>query len=1139
MATCPNKNSREWKEVLAAAQNNEKLAMELWVKRGYVDRVSLNQEDTSGLSQEEIKNLEKDQQEKEEEKTDLQILVERSKVHLRRRIKYLTSVIVKDRRVQSGELKKVIDNMEAVDEIESINEFIMEAYAKSESLMVNMEQIVEDIKDNPKDNSLIERLLEINIAVNGSEDILSEIADNKDIVDFFNKESEKRTKDGETEDSEEPTESIKEMLYKALANRKILKRRINVEAIPLIADWLLSARSSYATNAKRSYNNIKKDIEKQNKAFADGKMSKNRLDRILKRLDNNLNAAATAAITREDLIKTLREASREDGRLDFLIGPMISSPDTVIALVAKAIKDQLEKARLKDVVAKEIIGESFDTYKGFVSASRDNPQKFNEGIYEIIDERTNEKDENGNYIYREELHFVSKFDMKKFKSVERNWYKNNPEPLSKKKKASPLTTKEARAYSSWFVKRNNFYKTITKSKSEKDINKLDSQMIRQVENGIITQEEFDEWSRSNERKKQLSEPTNEFLSDKWKAMYNEKDEPINPMGEYHQQLTGTYYAAQENIPDSQRPGTRVPSVPKKDLERLLDKGVINLATTNVKEALKVQSYDTEFGELGLDDEGVQILPVFYTRFIDIADQSFDLASTVLIFNQMANKYQALNEVNGQISLVKSIMKNRKVPEFNQGGKRKIDAFANKFGLTEYLKQNGESFSKQHLDAFLDMVVYGEMQKVEMLGNISASKLTNTITSFSALTSIAADLLKGVANNLQGNIQLIIEAKGAEFFNGKNLRKGKALYAKGLPGMLSDFGKPTPISFMGRLNELYDPIQGDFQDNYGRLITASVANKLFRTNTLFFNQYFGEHELQTSTMLALMDATMVRDKETKEEITLFQAHEKYGVREAFDKIEWIDEDEKGNKKYKNFTEKDRRSFQDRLHALNKKMHGVYNSFDKGTIQRQSVGRLALMYRKHMYPGFMRRFQRVRFDEELGSEVEGYYRTFWQVFVRDLITYKRDIGKQWSTYTPHQKANIRRNLTEISIILSLMTVIILLSLMTDDDEEMKDNYAYNFILYEAIRMKTETSQYISFKDAWRTVKSPSAALSTLSRLIKFTGQIMPWNITEPYARKQGIWDKGDNKAWAYFIRLIGLPGYNIKPREAVKVYQSIGF
>mgnify|MGYP001193981837 CR=1 FL=1 len=35
MATCPNKNSKEWKEILSEAQNNEQIAMDLWIKKGF------------------------------------------------------------------------------------------------------------------------------------------------------------------------------------------------------------------------------------------------------------------------------------------------------------------------------------------------------------------------------------------------------------------------------------------------------------------------------------------------------------------------------------------------------------------------------------------------------------------------------------------------------------------------------------------------------------------------------------------------------------------------------------------------------------------------------------------------------------------------------------------------------------------------------------------------------------------------------------------------------------------------------------------------------------------------------------------------------------------------------------------------
>ena len=107
MATCPNKNTKEWREVMSLAQNNEALARELWVKKGYADVVSLNTSDNSGLSKKEIKDLEKDQAEKAEFKTDLQILMERTKVHLIRKINALQNVKVKDARIQKASLEKI------------------------------------------------------------------------------------------------------------------------------------------------------------------------------------------------------------------------------------------------------------------------------------------------------------------------------------------------------------------------------------------------------------------------------------------------------------------------------------------------------------------------------------------------------------------------------------------------------------------------------------------------------------------------------------------------------------------------------------------------------------------------------------------------------------------------------------------------------------------------------------------------------------------------------------------------------------------------------------------------------------------------------------------------------------------------
>jgi hypothetical protein len=538
----------------------------------------------------------------------------------------------------------------------------------------------------------------------------------------------------------------------------------------------------------------------------------------------------------------------------------------------------------------------------------------------------------------------------------------------------------------------------------------------------------------------------------------------------------------------------------------------------------IRGDETDFNLSNLADEGAKFIPVYYTQDMDADEVSLDLIRSVELYSQMANKYEAVNNISAETSLFKSIIGDREVAETNSKGVAVLDALANKLGIKSNIKKQGEANSKRHVDAFINMQLYNEMQNAEILGDYSMGKLTNLALSYSAITSIAADLLKGVANNLQGNIQLIIEANSSEFFSRKDLRKGKLYYAKNLTSFLSDFGKPTAESLVGNLVNHYDAMQGNYKDQYGKNVSGSVFAKLMRTDTLFFNQHFGEHEIQVSAMFALMEATKVTDTNTGEIISLLEAYTKYGLEEI--------------EKNTDFTNKKKLDLQDRIHAISKKLHGVYNDFDKGTAQRYSVGRLAIMYRKHLLPGYKRRWGRLKVDQELGAVTEGYYMTFYNTMLKDLAKLKLNMMQNWSTYTPFEKAQIKRVMAETVIIFGTTAFIMLLMHAFGDDDDEKKGYAYNFMLYELSRMQSETASYISPRDAYRTVKSPSAMVSTIERMTKFIDQFfLTWDPDKlNYKRKEGVWNKGDNKSWAYFLKLIGFSGYNFTPEAAVKSFKA---
>ena len=1142
MLSCPRKNSREWQAILAETHGNEEEAQRLWVEREFDTNPDLN-EPVKDENYEDARQG-KPGQEELEPNDNFSKLLQRIKIYLNRQIEILNSKKIANKKYKQSKLKKLFEHIETLDGVESINMFVKDAYDKALQVQARMNKLLAN-KGKMSSKDIMTELTGLNDFAN-SYSILDEI-DSEDIMNYFT-----------SADQQEMTGPMtpQKMLTAAISIRDKVKKKVITEGIPLLAGFLVEYKSTLQdTTIVDSIEKLKQEIED---IKANPRMSEERKEKMIKQKEDRIKTFETFDVDQASLEKILKEATNDIGIIDYLISPLITSSDSALALFAKAIKSQLEFARQKDIKVRDSLVKAFEKYRAVAPASSDNTKKFNEGIFEEVEYNVYAKDGSVSGT-RTEVQFVQKYDMSKFNKEKREFFEKLG-PMPKAVGAKP--TKEERAkIKAWWDARNKWYKENTQPKSKEERDAIIKQMQTDRDMKLISQEDYEKWERKNIREykgevtyfEDLAVPSDKYKSKKWNDMYDTNNVPKNEKGRYHAELLRIYQEAQNKLPESQQPGFRVPSVSKTDLERIMQNGLKDMIKTNLSEATKVQAWDTEFALGTLSEEDAKFLPIYYNQVMDAKDVTYDFASSVLLFSAMANKYEALNNVNAEISLMKTIVGARKVPETNSSGQAVMDAFANKLGYEEFIRQNGEAYSKKHLDAFIDMVIYGEMQKAEeIFSGLSLTKITNSAMSYSALTSIAGDLLKGVANNLQGNIQVLIEAAGGQFFNKSNLRRGKAFLAKNLPSVLGDFGKSAPDSLLGKLVEKYDPMQGNFKDNYGKKVSMGVANKLFRTDTLFFNQHFGEYEIQVSTMLALFDAIKVLDTKTNEEITLLQAYNIYGADEAHSKIKIAKTDSKGqpvtddqgNQVYVPFGETQRQDIQNRLHGLNKYMHGVYNDFDKGTIQKYSLGRLALMYRKHVVPGYKRRFKGVSMDHEIGTPTEGYYNTFRLALMSDLKQYKFNIIKNWSTYTPFQKAQISKVLAEITIILALVTLgFVLTNLLVNPDDDKKDpiqnNFAYNFLLYEVVRMRSETASYINPIDAIRVMRSPSAITSSIDRVIKFVNQAFPWNITEEYKRDSGVFKKGDNKAWAAFLRLMGISGYNIDPEQAVKSFEASFF
>jgi hypothetical protein len=1100
MLSCPIKTSKEWVDLLDSVNGNEERALELWVAKGYDQNESLNEliDDSVNIPA-------------EERKDDISTMVDKIRVYLRKQLSILEKQKIPNQTYKEKKQKNLIDQFEVLDGVEAISMFVKDTYDKSQSVYKRMSALVNKVDDGTPEfkRNMIKELTDINTFVNGY-NILDEISKD-DIYNYFSTES------NELEEGE--VKSIKQMLTDAISTRKAVKEKYIQQGIPLMSSFLLNYKSLDVDKQ------VIQEIEGLEKRLAEETSSSKPNNKRIAALNTRLEKFKSFSLDQKSMEDLLKFSSEDESMLDFWFNPLISSKDASLGLFARVVKTELEGARLKDIKILEIAGKEFDKYNAINSASRNNTAKFNEGIYEKLSFHSTNK--LGEPVVTTRMAFVQKYRMSDYHAAERAARKG-PQLSANPTRDELLAKSDHDANVKSIM--SNWYSKNAQKKSDEEIDKIIAEKQKLKNAGVLTEQEYDDWYKSvlvikkdgtKIYMKEFSEPSNDYINSKWTDLYNLDGKPKNPKGEYHKFLLDTYLEAQERLPDAQKPGYILPSIHKQDKERTGD--IKGLLKDKLKDATSIRADDTRFGIADMSEGDKKFLPVYYTQDMAADEVSLDLIRSVMLFSQMTTKYEALNNIEPEINLFKVIIGDRDVAETNSKGVAKLDAFANKLGIKSFIKKQGESYSAKHVDAFIDMIVFNETQKAQEIFGLSGAKITNGLMGYSALTSIAADLLKGVANNLQGNIQLIIEANSAEFFSRKDLRVGKTYYAKHLADFLGDFGKTTPQSMVGKLIQYYDPMQGNFKDQYGKNISPSTFAKLMRTDTLFFNQHFGEHEIQVSGMFALMNATKVIDKLSGEEISLLDAYTKYGIEDI--------------EQHTDFTNSRKLDLQNRIHAISKKLHGVYNEFDKGTAQRYAAGRLALMYRKHLVPGYKRRWGKLQADQELGSAVEGYYMTFFNTMGQDLISMKLNIMKNWSTYTPFEKAQIRRVLAETAIILGTTAMLIIMTKLFGDDDD-DHSYAYNFMLYEITRMNSETASYISLPDAYRTVKSPTAMVSSIERMVKFVNQFFfTWDAKKlTYQRDEGVWNKGDNKSWAYFLKLIGFSGYNFSPEAAVKSFKA---
>jgi hypothetical protein len=945
------------------------------------------------------------------------------------------------------------------------------------------------------------------------------------------------TKDGD---------SVIELLNRAILAKNHILNEYNSTVDDLMASWLSEqASENINTVAAAEIAKLSKRIEVAKKSGASESHIANLEERLLNYRDS---------VADKDSIKEALHVIRKDvGLADYWLSPLISSGNKALALFAKQIKKTLEGVRLYLMKFQKEMHNEYKLYEASVGYSN-NVAKVNEGLYEkriIVS-----YDEDGNPIRTEVAAFVDRTDWNKYteaklamyeatkdlgedskKAARSAWFEANKEPMEVSEANKIIeehrATMDRDGFNRWI--KNNMY----------NANKF-VVFKRAIEAGVSEENALDAYAtellNAHNQQAGLIKYRNSLTQPRESMYYNsaysrfEDSAPNTAAKRYYNYLVSTYKKAQERLPVYARRGMILPSVPKANSDRLIEQRFAGAKAIG-KEAVNYSAEDDATLEYRSLDDKDKSLPIKYVSTMKFEDVSLNLASSIALFEESTLKYKEITGVMPQVNAMMELVSKAKVLKTNSRGQNLVDSTAKKLGIDDkYVQKHGGNLAAAQLESFIDMQIYGSMSEKETWGSVDIGKVADTLIGITAQTTIAWDILKPVSNSLQANVMLALEGFAREHVTKRSLASAKGDYLLAQGQILSDATKPFNTSLIGQMTDLFDAIQGKFSDEYGKTLGWNAAKRSVTSKTGFMLMNMGEHEVQTTLMLAIM-------KDTKlmlggQQITLDKAYEigEDGIIKLKDGVTKLDGSE--------WTEQDRFDFMNKLHAINKRLHGVYNNFDRVHLKRFAAGRLMMLFRNFLVPAIKRRYKGLSGDQELGAHTEGFYITFWNAFGKDLVTLKWKNLVSWDELSDMEKANVKRFIGEMGSIamFAALTVAIGMAASGTDDDDLP-GYLIHYALYQTTRVRSELFAYLNPMDALRVLRSPSASTTSIERIMKVfyyltvdpahnavTGEDKIFSV---YEKEQGKFEKGDLKLSAAIQKLFGLHGRSLNPEDAVKL------
>lgn len=591
---------------------------------------------------------------------------------------------------------------------------------------------------------------------------------------------------------------------------------------------------------------------------------------------------------------------------------------------------------------------------------------------------------------------------------------------------------------------------------------------------------------------------------------------------------------------------------------------------NFDEQMNLVNIDIYAGDTGR-------VPVTGRYLIESDQVSKDITSSMMNYYQSSSLNKRLRELQPIAKAMQDLARHQNPADLKSIQKMSYRQRQAK----EYIPGKSNNRLKV-IDSMVETMFEGK-KLFDNQNNPVAIKVMNNALGMASHAFFAFDVTSAMKNFLGAQFQIALEGAGNKYFNYREWQKGRPWAYKTMWEISGQIYSQQAKSLNVQITEVFDAIQGRFEENFGENLSRSFARDAASLSWTTSHRKWLETEASLQLFAAIMKSTKLDQKQadgSTKKISYLDAWEldpdsnKIRLKEGIDKAYDLGGDKFNAVKFKN-------------HEVSNLLQGAYAAFDQPMVNRHILWRMVSSMRKYFTKMFLHRYgmrgnlldPKERFNLPTQDLHMGYY-------MRNIATLRKVLetkGNHLLYMTKDEVRALKMGLVELMKIMLISASYMWLWGFDEDDpdkwkkrkgeidtgaffkgsgampwlgltdEEWSEGFNLqgwlgNHLLLLTMNIEAENEHFIPWpgfglKDM-TTVMSESSVASGPSILSIMT---MFYDLVYTVAGEDSVYyqkdtgalniqQEGENKFWRHLYKAIGIKGKWIDPVTATKNFKS---